>query len=70
MFDGKGIGEAIGCLFYTAIIGVVLTIIFGGWITWNFFGKDEIKSTTPIQPQIELVVEDNKVDTIYVYIEP
>jgi hypothetical protein len=70
MVDGRGIGEAIGCLFATAIIGVILTIIFGGGLIYSFFSKDKIESTKPIQPQIELVIEDNKVDTIYVYIEP
>jgi hypothetical protein len=29
--------------------------------------KNTIKSTKPITPKIELVIENNKVDTIYVY---
>lgn len=36
----------------------------------NFLSKDEtysIKSKTKIEPQIELIIENNKVDTLYVY---
>jgi hypothetical protein len=45
--------------------------IWGCWelIDWLFI-DDAIRVTTPLIPEIELVVEDNVVDTIYVYREP
>lgn len=55
-------------------------IVFGicvGLALWGFWALVDwlwidvaIRSTTPITPEIELVVKDNVVDTIYVYRQP
>ena len=57
------------------LVGLVITffvivILLCVWLFHVFFSKTEIRSTNLIQPQIELVIENNKVDTIYVYVEP
>lgn len=52
--------------------GVVIALaLWGCWelIDWLLI-DDAIRSTTPIVPEIELVVKDNVVDTIYVYRQP
>lgn len=47
---------------------VCILAIWGLWELIDFLFIDEvIKSTDPIIPEIELVVKDNKVDTVYVY---
>jgi hypothetical protein len=35
-----------------------------------YFIPDTIESEHPIKPEIELVIKDNKVDTLYIYKEP
>lgn len=51
----------------------VVAIIFGGGTVYLFnkWNKnDAIRSSTIITPEIELVIKDNVVDTIYVYRHP
>ena len=53
-------------------LGIVIALsIWGCWelIDWFWF-DDAIRSTTLIEPEIELVIEDGKLDTIYVYRKP
>ena len=53
-------------------IGILAGLsIWGIWemIDWLFI-DDAIRSTKPIVPQIEIVVKNNIVDTIYVYRKP
>ncbi len=54
----------------SAIIGaIILASIFGIWklVDWLFI-DDAIKVNEPLKPiRIELVVENNKIDTLYVY---
>lgn len=60
------LGEAI---VYLCIISV---LIFWGvyeLVDWLFI-DDAIRSTKPIIPEIELVIKNNVVDTIYVYRQP
>lgn len=49
------------------IIGFVVCMLI--WIPVHYIltPANEIKSETPIQPRIELIIKDNKVDTIYIY---
>lgn len=57
-------------LFTFAIIGLVSIVAFLILTVYTFlFKRDEIKSDHLIQPKIELVIENNIVDTIYVYTE-
>jgi hypothetical protein len=52
--------------------GIVIALaVWGCWelIDWIWI-DDAIRSTTPIVPEIELVVKDNVVDTVYVYRQP
>jgi hypothetical protein len=57
--------------FVETLIGFGLFIGLGCWAIFSmidyFFIFDGIKSETPIEPKIELVIKDNKVDTLYVY---
>ena len=57
------------------IIGIFMTIgVLIGLCLWGLFAIydyyfifDGIKSNKPIIPKIELIIKDNKVDTLYVY---
>lgn len=53
-------------------IGIlIVVVIWGGWeIIDYFFIDDAIKVTEPIIPDIEIIVNDNVVDTLYVYRQP
>jgi len=64
---GNALGQMFGCLI---TIIVVLAIGFIGTTCYYFFKGDSIKSEKPIKPQIELVIKNNKVDTLYVYRKP
>lgn len=46
----------------------IILAVWGCWelIDWLWI-DDAIRSATPIVPEIELVVKDNVVDTVYVY---
>jgi hypothetical protein len=66
----EGIGEGLG----TAIVFlcIVCVIVFwGGYelVDWVFI-DDAIKTTEPIIPELEIIVKDNVVDTLYVYRKP
>lgn len=50
------------------ILGALVVGLIWGAI--EFFGDDSIRSDRPITPRLELVVEDNVVDTVYVYERP
>lgn len=50
---------------FGVIIGLCLWGLFA--IYDYYFMFDGIKSKTPIKPKIELIIENNKVDTLYVY---
>lgn len=56
------IGSAIVTL---VVLGMLffLSIWFGVWL----FTDEEIKSEYLIKPKIELIVKNNKIDTIYIY---
>ena len=49
--------------------GVIIGLAVWGLVSLYdyYFVFDGIKSPTPIKPRIELVIKDNKVDTLYVY---
>lgn len=62
-----GIGTAL------AIFVVFCCLVVAGLMTAGYFifkGDGSIKSDHPIKPAIELVIKDNKVDTLYVYKKP
>lgn len=64
---GKGLAEVFAVFATIAIVSVIGCIVF---TCYYFFGDDSIKSEHLIKPQIELVIKDNKVDTLYVYRKP
>jgi hypothetical protein len=60
--------------FFTALVVEGLFIglaVWGAWelIDWIFI-DDAIRTTSPMVPEIELIIKDNKVDTLYVYRKP
>lgn len=46
----------------------IIALIWGCWelIDWLWI-DDAIRTTTPINPEIELVIKNHSVDTIYIY---
>lgn len=64
---GEGIGKAIGCLVTIAIVGVVGTMFFVGYILYNWVNGSVVKSNKRITPEIELTTDGKKVDTLFIY---
>lgn len=67
----EGIGAHIFSALLTiglVILGVAMLLTWG--VTWFFSSSDSIKSDKPIKPEIQLVIKDNRVDTVYVYKKP
>lgn len=58
----------------TPLIWLGALVVVALWGCWELFDwlfiDDAVRSTIPIVPEIELVVEGNVVDTIYVYRQP
>lgn len=54
----------------SAVVSLVvlgMLFVFTIWVGVWFFTDTEIKSKTIINPTIELEINNNKVDTIYIY---
>ncbi len=68
MFDG--IGKAIVCLLWIAGIAVAGLIGFAVYYIVRINDPVQVRSSYPLQPTIELQINNNQVDTIYVYTEP
>lgn len=66
MFGGDAFDGMIAGLI--AIGAALMLLLWGGYEL--IFQDDDIRSTNPITPTIELVIEDNRVDTVYVYRHP
>jgi hypothetical protein len=49
----------------------IILAIWGCWelIDWLWI-DDVIRSTEPIKPRIDLIINNNQIDTIYVYEKP
>jgi hypothetical protein len=65
MVNLDGIVE--GLIAFGVIIGLAVWGLVSLYDYYFVFVFDGIKSPTPIKPRIELVIKDNKVDTLYVY---
>ena len=65
----EGIGKGLGTI--VVLCAICVLVFWGGYelVDWLFI-DDAIRTTELIEPEIELVVKDNVVDTIYVYREP
>lgn len=65
-YDFSGAFTAIFIFFFLCGLAV-----WGLWelIDWLWI-DDAIKSLTPINPELEIFVKDNVIDTLYVYREP
>mgnify|MGYP003122407213 FL=1 len=63
---GEGLVSAI-----VVICVFCLVVFWGGWelIDWLWI-DDAIKVSKPITPELEIVVKNNVVDTLYVYRKP
>lgn len=50
---------------------IVMALIWGLWELVDWLWIDEvIRSSKPIIPEIELVIKNNQVDTLYIYRKP
>lgn len=61
-----------GMLVSLIVIGLLIgCAIWGGWelIDWLLI-DDVIKVSEPIKPELEIIVKNNVVDTLYVYRKP
>jgi hypothetical protein len=68
--DGN-ISEGIGMLMVLAAISICSLVILGITNVIDFFfTKDTFETTEIVVPEIKLIIEDNKVDTVYIYREP
>lgn len=63
---GNGLSEMFGCM--VIIIVILFCVILG--LTFVCSGEDEIKTSKPIVPELQLIIVNNKVDTVYIYKEP
>lgn len=63
----EDLGEAINSFFKAFIVVVIIAVISVFGLVALIIKKSVIKSDHRIEPRIELVVTDNKVDTVYVY---
>lgn len=63
----EGLGQAIGCLFTIAIVGLIGIVLLGGYITFDWFKGDIIESPKRLTPEIKLTTDGKKVDTLYIY---
>jgi hypothetical protein len=63
----ESLGKAIGFLFTLTITAIVGMILFGGYIIFNWFKGEVIESPKRIEPEIELITDGKKIDTLYIY---
>lgn len=60
----EGIGKGLTGAF---ILISSVSMSLGAIVTWGILGRKPLRSTIPIEPGIELVIQDNQVDTLHVY---
>jgi hypothetical protein len=62
--DGLGTAIVVMCV-------MCVCVFWGGWeLIDHFFIDDTITTTELIIPEIKIVVEDNVIDTLYIYRKP
>jgi len=66
---GPGMFNGVGEMLIAGLVAIVLCIVIGLYSIIDFFWIPETyKFKEPLKPnRIELVIENNKVDTLYVY---
>jgi len=67
---GNAIAEAIDCLLWIAGIAVAGLIGFAIYFLVKVNDPVQVRSSYPLRPTIELQINNNQVDTVYVYTEP
>ena len=66
--DGSFMSGAFNGLIRFLIIAILVICLIVFFITRFFYSNKEIKVDQKLQPErIELVIKDNKIDTLYVY---
>jgi hypothetical protein len=63
----EGIGKAIGCLAFIAIIGIIGIFSFGLYLIYDNTGEQVFESKVIVKPEIKLTTNGKTIDTIYVY---
>ena len=68
---GNDLGEAFGCLAKIILLLTVLTVFGMGYFFYNIYFKQkkdkELVSPTILISEKQLIIKNNKVDTLYVY---
>lgn len=60
----EGIGKGLtGILIMVSLV----SMFFGAVAVWSMLRDNPLKSTVPIEPRIELTINNNQIDTLYVY---
>lgn len=72
MVGGEGFGNALGCLYYGFILCLIGCLISGIIFVKQIFWPKQvvIKTEQRIEPEIQLIIKNNQVDTIYLYRKP
>lgn len=65
-YYGKNIGKMLSAIFIACAIGGAILVGFV-WFIIEMATTSSIKSKTLIKPDIELVIDNNQVDTFYIY---
>lgn len=64
---GSDLGEGIGCLFRAIMILLVAAALGAVYFVYSVYVPDKLESPYPITPTKQLIIKDNKVDTLYIY---
>ena len=65
----KGLGQLIIVLAIVCFLGGVFIVYFSD-MALGYYGFNDLESSKPIIPIKKLVVNNNKVDTLYIYKKP
>ncbi len=53
-------------------MGVVIGVVIVGilWVIFSLFSSSDIVTDKPLTPELKITVENNKIDTLYIYKKP
>lgn len=59
--------DLIGVIIYLLVMFLVISVIGMVFFLVTVFSNKKLKSSERIEPEIELIIKDNKVDTVFIY---